>query len=116
MGDIMKDIFVPALQALTIGLLGTNSALAGSKAEKITTANAAAYVQNGPDATGGIGDWVLTNGTLCIIITGKLENEGDFSSRGGTLRDIGFVGVMMTNLFRSKTYWMAVWQKTRWHN
>ena len=87
----MKDIFVSALLALTISLLGTNSASASSKAEKITTANAAAYVQNGPDATGGIGDWVLTNGTLCIIIAG-LENEGDFSSRGGTLRDIGFCG------------------------
>ena len=61
------------------------------KAEKITAANAAAYVQNGPDATGGIGDWALTNGTLCITIAG-LENEGDFSSRGGTLRDIGFCG------------------------
>ena len=87
----MKDIFYSALLALTISLLGTPSALAGSKAEKITAANAAAYVQNGPDATGGIGDWALTNGTLCIIIAG-LENEGDFSSRGGTLRDIGFCG------------------------
>ena len=48
-------------------------------------------MQNGLDATGGIGDWVLSNGTLCVIIAG-LENEGDFSSRGGTLRDIGFCG------------------------
>ena len=87
----MKDFFHSALLALTISLLGTNSALAGAKAEKITAANAAAYVQNGPDATGGIGDWALTNGTLCITIAG-LENEGDFSSRGGTLRDIGFCG------------------------
>lgn len=87
----MKGIFRSALLALTISLLGALSASASSKAEKITAANAASYVQNGPDATGGIGDWVLTNGTLCIIIAG-LENEGDFSSRGGTLRDIGFCG------------------------
>ena len=60
-------------------------------AEKITSANAARHVQAGPDAVGGIGDWALSNGTLCVIIAG-LENEGDFSPRGGTLRDIGFCG------------------------
>ena len=59
--------------------------------ELITASNAAQFVQAGPDATGGIGDWVLSNGTLCVIIAG-LENEGDFSTRGGTLRDIGLCG------------------------
>ena len=63
----------------------------GLVAEKITAANATQHVQYGLDATGGIGDWALSNGTLCIIIAG-LENEGDFSSRGGSLRDIGFCG------------------------
>ena len=43
MGDIMKDIFLSALVALTIGLPGANSAVAGSKVEKITAANAAAW-------------------------------------------------------------------------
>ena len=43
MGDIKKDIFLSALVALTIGLPGTNSAVAGSKVEKITAANAAAW-------------------------------------------------------------------------
>ena len=58
---------------------------------QITEANAAQYVQRGPDATGGIGDWILSNGTLCVIIA-DLNHEGDFSSRGGTLRDIGLCG------------------------
>lgn len=58
---------------------------------QISEANASQYVQSGPDATGGIGDWILSNGTLCVIVAG-LDHEGDFSSRGGTLRDIGLCG------------------------
>ena len=87
----MADAFRGLILALAIALMVGNSALAAPKAEKITPANAVQYVQAGLDATGGIGDWALSNGTLCIIIAG-LENEGDFSSRGGTLRDIGFCG------------------------
>ena len=87
----MKHILASAFCTLTIGFIGTQNVMAGSIAEKITAENAVAHVQKGPDATGGIGDWALTNGTICIVIAG-LENEGDFSSRGGTLRDIGFCG------------------------
>lgn len=57
----------------------------------ITHENAAQWAEQGPDAIGGIGDWSLSNGTLCLVISG-LSHEGDFSSRGGTLRDIGFCG------------------------
>ena len=58
-------------------------------ATQITAKNAAQWVQKGPDAIGGIGDWVLSNGTLCILFAG-LAHEGDFSASGGTLRDIGY--------------------------
>ena len=58
-------------------------------ATQITAKNAHQWVQKGPDAIGGIGDWVLSNGTLCIIFAG-LSHEGDFSASGGTLRDIGY--------------------------
>lgn len=58
-------------------------------ATQITAKNAHQWVQKGPDAIGGIGDWVLSNGTLCIILAG-LPHEGDFSASGGTLRDIGY--------------------------
>ena len=87
----MRPILRSASLILALAAAPVSANAAGLVAEKITAANAARHVQNGPDATGGIGDWVLSNGTLCIIIAG-LENEGDFSPRGGTLRDIGFCG------------------------
>ena len=87
----MQRIFRSIFLTFCSSLLASQTALAEPMAEKITAANAATHVQNGLDATGGIGDWALSNGTLCVIIAG-LENEGDFSSRGGTLRDIGFCG------------------------
>jgi len=58
-------------------------------AHQITAANAANLIQGGPDATGGIGDWFISNGTLCAIIS-DVEHEGEFSSRGGVLTDLGF--------------------------
>lgn len=95
MGENMRDkIVATCICALASLTLSPTKAAAeagdnGFVATKITTTNAAQYVQSGPDAIGGIGDWFLSNGTLCIIVAG-LENEGDFSPRGGTLRDIGF--------------------------
>jgi hypothetical protein len=85
----MRTLFA-ALFISTLAVSPTQAATA-LVATKITAANAAQHVKGGLDATGGIGDWALSNGTLCVIIAG-LENEGDFSSRGGTLRDIGFCG------------------------
>ncbi|MBT5158016.1 MAG: CehA/McbA family metallohydrolase [Rhodobiaceae bacterium] len=77
--------------ACLIGLLTgfPASAKAQIAATQITAANAKQWVQKGPDAVGGIGDWVLSNGTLCIVFAG-LAHEGDFSAVGGTLRDIGY--------------------------
>ena len=90
MGKKMRDqivaTYICALMSLTAASANAEN---GFVATKITTANAAQHVQSGPDAIGGVGDWVLSNGTLCVIVAG-LENEGDFSPRGGTLRDIGF--------------------------
>lgn len=89
----MRALFI-ALFISTLTLSGAQAASA-FVATKITAANAAHHLETGTlgglDATGGIGDWALSNGTLCVIIAG-LENEGDFSPRGGTLRDIGFCG------------------------
>jgi len=56
---------------------------------QITTENASELVQSGPDAIGGINDWFITNGTLCGIVS-DLEHEGEFSSKGGVLIDLGF--------------------------
>ena len=78
---IIITVLCPSAEAVAADLLAT----------QITPANAARHVQNGPDAVGGVGDWILSNGTICVIVAG-LANEGDFSPRGGTLRDIGFCG------------------------
>ena len=90
----MRQIIYLAAALCSLGISTITGAIAEPtqlRAEKITKANAAQHVQNGYDAIGGIGDWALSNGHLCVIIAG-LENEGDFSTRGGTLRDIGFCG------------------------
>ena len=82
-----------ALFAIIFAVLLTKAEAVAAEllATQITPANAARHVENGPDAVGGIGDWILSNGTLCVMVAG-LANEGDFSPRGGTLRDIGFCG------------------------
>ena len=58
-------------------------------ASRITSENAAKLVQGGPDAAGGIGDWFISNGTLCAIIS-DVPHEGEFSHKGGVLTDLGF--------------------------
>ena len=59
--------------------------------KRITADNAASLIRQGPDAIGGIGDWFLSNGTLCAIIS-DVDHESEFSARGGSLVDLGFCG------------------------
>ncbi len=58
-------------------------------ATRITAENAAQFVQAGPDASGGIGDWFLSNGSVCAVISG-IAHESELSVRGGTLIDLGY--------------------------
>jgi hypothetical protein len=67
----------------------TNSSYAELKVTQINADNAAELIQKGPDAIGGIGDWLLSNGTLCAVIS-DIEHEGEFSYKGGVLVDLGF--------------------------
>ena len=60
-------------------------------AQQISPQNAGKLVQGGNDATGGIGDWSLSNGTLCAIIS-DVDHESEFSTKGGVLIDLGFCG------------------------
>jgi len=60
-------------------------------ASQITAQNAHALISKGPDAIGGIGDWFFTNGTLCGIVS-DVDHEGQFSTKGGSLIDLGFCG------------------------
>lgn len=63
----------------------------GLVATRITEANAAKLVMGGPDAAGGIGDWFLSNGSVCAIIS-DVSHESELSTRGGVLIDLGFCG------------------------
>ena len=58
-------------------------------AQQITAESVAGLQRQGPDALGGIGDWHLSNGTLCAVIS-DLDHEGQFSIKGGNLIDLGY--------------------------
>jgi len=60
-----------------------------AQAQQINASNAAQMIQGGPDAIGGIGDWFLSNGTICAIIS-DVEHESEFSTKGGVLVDLGY--------------------------
>ena len=64
-------------------------ALAELSAQRITSDNALQLIQQGPDAIGGIDDWFISNGTLCAVFS-DVSHEGEFSSKGGILIDLGF--------------------------
>ena len=57
--------------------------------QSITADNATLLNKQGPDAIGGIGDWHLSNGVLCAVIS-AVEHEHEFSAKGGALVDLGF--------------------------
>lgn len=65
------------------------STFAQVDALRITADNAEQLIRQGPDAIGGIGDWWISNGTLCAVISDE-EHEGEFSTKGGALIDLGF--------------------------
>ena len=59
--------------------------------ERITDANFATHHVGGPDADGGVGDWFLSNGTLCAVVSDP-EHESQITPRGGVLIDLGHCG------------------------
>lgn len=60
-------------------------------AERITDDNAATHRVGGPDADGGVGDWFLSNGTLCAVVSAP-EHESALTPNGGMLVDLGHCG------------------------
>lgn len=89
----------PSLRRLASALLITTTVSLFSHAglasavsvSRITAQNAASLIPTGPDASAGIGDWHITNGTLCAVIS-DVDHEGQFSTKGGVLIDLGFCG------------------------
>ncbi len=56
-------------------------------AARITAENAARLPAGGMDAIGGAGDWLLTDGTLCAVISSR-EHPTYLSLHGGVLVDL----------------------------
>jgi len=83
------------LPSLLIPLLLPSMAFAHEKHPQAyaTQINARNFHQaiRGSSAIAGIGDWMLSNGTLCASISDP-SHETYLSHRGGTLVDIGFCG------------------------
>lgn len=72
-------------------LMPISAPAAELKAVQMTPANVAELQHGGPDTWGGIGDWHLSNGTLCAIIS-DVDHESDLSAKGGVLIDLGLCG------------------------
>lgn len=89
----MKKRLSAAVIGVTMSMSGVISMAGAAElvATRITAENAAQYVQSGPDAAGGIGDWILSNGSVCAVISG-IAHESELSVRGGTLIDLGYCG------------------------
>jgi hypothetical protein len=78
-----------AVCALALAL--AQGAAAAPRAERVTPENAGELLVGGIHAIGGIGDWALSNGTLCAVVS-DAEHEGVLSERGGVLVDLGHCG------------------------
>jgi len=60
-------------------------------AGRITSDNFATRAVGGPDADAGIGDYFLSNGTICAAVSAP-DHEGAISPKGGVLIDLGHCG------------------------
>jgi hypothetical protein len=60
-------------------------------AARIDAGNIARLRAGGVDAATGLGDWALSNGTLCAGVSDP-AHENDLSPTGGTLMDLGHCG------------------------
>ena len=66
-------------------------AAAELSAARIDSGNFARLRAGGPDAATGLGDWALSNETLCAGVSDP-AHENDLSTSGGTLMDLGHCG------------------------
>lgn len=79
------------LMMVVCGWVAATAAAAAPVATRIDAGNAAAVRLGGTDATGGIGDWALGDGTLCAVVADP-SHENDFAATGGSLIDLGRCG------------------------
>lgn len=80
----MHKYFIPALAILCIdGALADNA----PTALQLSADNVVQMQPQGPDAIAGIGDWLLSNGTLCATVS-DIEHETGLTPWGGALVDV----------------------------
>lgn len=75
---------------ITLILLLLVPALSVSAAEIVTQLNSSNVQQfkpRGPDAIGGIDDWLLSNGTMCAVVS-DVAHESGLMAWGGSLVDV----------------------------
>ena len=78
---------------ILIALIAMNIARAdyAPLATQLDPDNLALLQPGGPDAMAGLGDWLLSNGTLCAAIS-DIEHETGFNPWGGALIDVHHCG------------------------
>lgn len=78
---------------LMILFLQSGQALAETalRAEQLTPDNWAKLRAQGPDAIAGMGDWALSNGRLCAVVS-DLDHETGMTAFGGVLVDLAHCG------------------------
>ncbi len=79
---------------LAVLLFSSPTALADGatpQAVRLGEDNWEALFPGGPDAIGGLGDWALSNGRLCAVIS-DLDHESGLTPFGGILVDLGHCG------------------------
>ena len=91
MTRLLKSNFPLCCLALCVAQPSFSEVPSTLRAEQMTAANVTSLQQRGPDAWGGIGDWHISNGTLCATIS-AVGHESDLSAQGGSLVDLGFCG------------------------
>ncbi|MCK6555877.1 CehA/McbA family metallohydrolase [Candidatus Binatia bacterium] len=88
MTRVSGTLFVPFF----LGCLAAATTATGAPlAARIDAGNAAATRLGGTDATGGLDDWALGDGTICAVVSDP-SHENDLSPTGGTLVDLGRCG------------------------
>ena len=59
------------------------------RAEQINAERMDSYPRGGPDAIGGVGDWWLSNGVLCAVVS-DVDHDAGIVRGGGSLVDLGY--------------------------
>jgi hypothetical protein len=91
MRGVRRWVLVPVVALCCLAATPASTAPGALVAETITRESIARHGVGGIDAVGGVGDWALSNGTICAVVTAA-DRSSDFSRHGGALIDLGHCG------------------------